>query len=80
MDDLNALRQLAKERVDDMNMHVETLVTFVQGALTIQQLDRVIELMHNCSVNADFILNQKPPPQPVEVVSDNMEVESESTD
>ncbi|CAN7056605.1 unnamed protein product, partial [Brassica oleracea var. botrytis] len=58
MGDLNALRQLAFERVDDVTMHVEALINFVQGALTLEQLDRVIDLMHNCSVTAHFILNQ----------------------
>ncbi|KAF2587999.1 hypothetical protein F2Q70_00039577 [Brassica cretica] len=80
MGDLNALRQLAFERVDDVTMHVEALINFVQGALTLEQLDRVIDLMHNCSVTAHFILNQ-PVPQKQLGADDNMdEAESGTTD
>lgn len=80
MDNVENLRQMATERLMEVNGRVEDVFNFVEGALTLQQLDHVIDLMDNCFVNAQFILNQPQPPQPLDAVDDNMDAESGTTD
>lgn len=89
MDELENLRQIARQRLGDVTEHVEIVHNFVEDALTLEQLDRVIELMDNCFINAQFILNppqqpppppQQPLPPPQEAVDDNMDAESGTTD